>query len=170
LSHISRSLSTPLLSNTPACHYYHGYCTCALEVMWVVVLAFGRAWSLSRGACFECVCMKHVCCTLCPWSQVRGLLSCEPDSPAALLLKAELETSRQQPRKALKTLGPLLTAAHQHTIRWANGCGSRETHLPTVASSISVVSVVSAMTLSLMQVSASTGQPRKWFSASGGSF
>lgn len=51
---------------------------------------------------------------------MRGLLSCEPDSPAAVLLKAQLETSKQQPRKALKTLGPLLATAHQHTIRWVD--------------------------------------------------
>lgn len=49
--------------------------------------------------------------------EVRGMLSCDPDSAAALLLKAQLETCRQQPKKALKTLGPLLTAQHQHTIR-----------------------------------------------------
>jgi hypothetical protein len=59
----------------------------------------------------------------CATVQVRGLLSCDPDSPAALLLKAQLETCRQQPKKALKTLGLLLTAQHQHTIRYDTAGG-----------------------------------------------
>jgi hypothetical protein len=59
----------------------------------------------------SCCCAPTVC------SQVRGLLSCRPDSPTAVLLKAQMDTCRQQPRKALKTLGPLLTAPQAHTTR-----------------------------------------------------
>lgn len=49
--------------------------------------------------------------------QVRGLLSLYPDSPAGVLLKCELEVLRQLPRKALKTLTPLLAAPESCTQR-----------------------------------------------------
>lgn len=63
--------------------------------------------------------LTHVCLLLCHLChQVRGLLSCDPDSHAAVLLKAQAEAMRQQPKKALKTLAPVLTAAPQATIRY----------------------------------------------------
>lgn len=78
-------------------------CACACPVSWGVASVAQALYPLG--------------CWLCHSVQVRGLLSCDPDSSAALLLKAQLETCRQQPKKALKTLGPLLTAQQQHTFR-----------------------------------------------------
>lgn len=48
---------------------------------------------------------------------MRGLASYQPDSPSAVLLKAQLDACRQQPKKALKTLAPLLTVPQTHTVR-----------------------------------------------------
>jgi len=42
--------------------------------------------------------------------QVRALLLLQPASPTAVLLKALMEVLRQQPRKAIKSLAPLLPA------------------------------------------------------------
>ncbi|WIA08513.1 hypothetical protein OEZ85_007947 [Tetradesmus obliquus] len=47
--------------------------------------------------------------------EVRALLVLQPSSPVALLLKSQLEVLRQQPKKALKALGPLLAAISECT-------------------------------------------------------
>jgi hypothetical protein len=51
--------------------------------------------------------------------QVRALLVLQPSSPVALLLKTQLEVLRQQPKKAFKALGPLLTTISDCTPRYA---------------------------------------------------
>jgi len=86
---------------------------------------------LHRGCKYKQQSQTALCCVLivtlayvavllmrCCCCQVRALLSCEPDSTAAVLLKSQLEAMRHQPRKALKSLGPLLTAPPELTSRW----------------------------------------------------
>jgi hypothetical protein len=51
--------------------------------------------------------------------QVRALLLLQPSSPVAVLLKSQLEVLRQQPKKALKALGPLLSTINECTPRCA---------------------------------------------------
>jgi predicted Zn-dependent protease len=63
-------------------------------------------------------CCSLLLCLLClAVVQLRALLAAHPDSPAAVLLKGQLEVMRQQPKKALKTVAPLLAAASQATVR-----------------------------------------------------
>ncbi|KAF6264492.1 hypothetical protein COO60DRAFT_127921 [Scenedesmus sp. NREL 46B-D3] len=49
--------------------------------------------------------------------ELRALLVLQPSSPAAVLLKSQLDVLRQQPKKALKALGPLLAAISECTPR-----------------------------------------------------
>jgi hypothetical protein len=56
--------------------------------------------------------------------QLRALLALQPDCPVVLLLKGQLDVLRQQPKKALRSVAPLLAAGSQACVRWV-ACGGK---------------------------------------------
>lgn len=75
---------------------------------------------LLHGLLVKTVCIMS-CSIAAAGVQVRALLALQSESPVGVLMKAEVEVMRQQPRKAFKTLSPLLAASADQTARWVAG-------------------------------------------------